>query len=296
MLDMKRFYFFGLMFSLMLNAAFSYADQDMDYIQAFESGSINWTKGVLRGKGIGSLSEKIGNQDKSRSTAINSAIQQARRNLLVAVYKIRIDSVVLVEEIIDSNKDFHEKILRMVEKAELVNQEYLSDGTVGVTLEMSIYAGFSELTLPLEIIQLETIKPIGHNAVYSDQKRNGIEVDGRKVVSANYTGLVVNAIGLNVLPAMAPMVIDEKGEQVYGAAYVSRDFAVRSGMSSYIEDLQAALKSKRVGKNPLVVRGLRTNGPALSVIVISNADAAKIRSSSENLKFLKKCRVMIVLD
>jgi len=44
------------------------------------------------------------------------------------------------------------------------------------------------------------------------------------------------------------------------------------------------------------VKGVKTQGPGRSDVVISNADAAAIRSAADNLTFMKKCRVMIVLD
>jgi hypothetical protein len=57
-----------------------------------------------------------------------------------------------------------------------------------------------------------------------------------------------------------------------------------------------AQNHQRVTNKPLIVKGLRTIGTGSPVIVISNADASKLRSSSEHLSFLKKCRVMIVVD
>jgi hypothetical protein len=41
---------------------------------------------------------------------------------------------------------------------------------------------------------------------------------------------------------------------------------------------------------------MKTQGPGKSDIIISNADAAALRSAADNLTFMKKCRVMIVLD
>jgi hypothetical protein len=83
---------------------------------------------------------------------------------------------------------------------------------------------------------------------------------------------------------------------VYGAAFVSREFAVQQGMSGYSRSVQAASQDKRVAGNPLTVKGLRTAENMQSTIVISDADAAKIKSASEHLSFLKKCRVIIVVD
>jgi hypothetical protein len=67
-------------------------------------------------------------------------------------------------------------------------------------------------------------------------------------------------------------------------------------MSGYSRDLKESLKDKRVSDYPLVVKGLKTSGPGRSEIVISNADASKLRGISESLYFMKKCRVIIVID
>ncbi len=95
---------------------------------------------------------------------------------------------------------------------------------------------------------------------------------------------------------MSPKIVDETGREVYGSAYVSREFAVQQGMTGYAKDLTAAQQNTRVTNDPLTIKGLKTEGPGKSDIVVSDADAGKVLSSSENLSFLQKCRVMIVLD
>ena len=57
-----------------------------------------------------------------------------------------------------------------------------------------------------------------------------------------------------------------------------------------------AQSNQRVTASPITVKGLKTGGAGRSDVVISNADAQLIRASSENASFMKKCRVMIVLD
>ena len=95
---------------------------------------------------------------------------------------------------------------------------------------------------------------------------------------------------------MSPRVYDEDGKEVYGSANVDREYAVQQGMSGYARDLTAAQSNQRVTANPMTVKGLRASGPGRSDLVISNADAQKIRTSAETMTFMKKCRVMIVLD
>jgi len=83
---------------------------------------------------------------------------------------------------------------------------------------------------------------------------------------------------------------------VYGSANVDREYAVQQGMSGYARDLTAAQSNQRVTANPVTVKALKTGGAGRSDLVISNADAGLIRASADNASFMKKCRVMIVLD
>jgi len=77
---------------------------------------------------------------------------------------------------------------------------------------------------------------------------------------------------------------------------VERNYAVQQGMTGYARDLTAAQSNPRVTNNPLSVKGVKTEGAGAADIMISNADAQAIRAATDNLSFLKKCRVMIVLD
>ncbi len=111
-----------------------------------------------------------------------------------------------------------------------------------------------------------------------------------------YTGMVVDARGIQARPAMSPRIFDEDGKEVYGSANVDREFAVKQGISGYTRDLSAAQSNQRVAANPVTVKALRTSGPGKSDLVISNADAQQIRALAESAAFMKQCRVMIVLD
>ena len=109
--------------------------------------------------------------------------------------------------------------------------------------------------------------------------------------------MIVDAKGLSeVKPAMVPKIVDETGKEIYGPAFVSREYAIQSGMTRYMKDIALARENVRVNPNPLIVKGLKTKSLGRSVIVVSNADASKLRHASENLSFLKQGRVIILLD
>jgi hypothetical protein len=284
----------GWIILVILHAANGYADENNDYIQQVASGSINWTKGLIQSKGKSDETRKYQEDGNFETMTINNAIEQARKNLLKTVYKVKIDAVTRLENIIDYNKDIQEKIFSMVYGIPVTQQNFIADGTAEAIIEMPMFNGFSQLILPLEITQIATIKPILNEKPDSVDKAENS--NSQQIMAAEYTGLVVNATGLNAVPAMAPKILDERGEQVYGGAYASRNFAVQFGMCLYVKDFHEALKHERVGENPLVVHGIRTHEAGFSDIVISNTEASKIRSSSKNIAFLKKCRVVIVLD
>jgi hypothetical protein len=288
---------------LLLPAAGVYA-QDQDLIETVGNGTVNWSKGVILAKGIGAPPEKYYGKPQARPMALRAAKLDALRNLLETTKGVQIDSHTMVNDFMVSSDVIAARVDGMVKGAQVVKQEYLSDGTVEITMQMSLNGGFAQLVLPQEIKQIETVRPVMPESQTMEQMSPTSQQPPMEPAAAAptagqsmvYTGLVVDARGIEARPAMAPKVLDESGQEVYGSAYVSREFAVQQGMSGYARDLTAAQSNPRVTNNPLTVKGLRTEGTGRSDIVVSNADASRLRSASENLSFLKKCRVMIVVD
>ncbi len=254
-------------------------------------GNINWSQGIITAVGIGSPPEKYYGKPQARPMALRAAQLVAYRNLLEVISGVRIDSTTVVRDSMVESDLIRSQVSGMVKGTQVVKKEYLSDGTVEVTLAMSLRGGFSQLILPTDIQQMPEIKTISPAPPITAQ-----EPMTPMPTASVYTGLVVDAHGIDARPAMSPKIFDENGQEVYGSGYVSREYAVQQGMTGYAKDLATAQANPRVTNEPLTVKGLRTEGPGKSNLVISNADAAKIRGASENLSFLKKCRVVIVLD
>ena len=278
---MKSKSMFALIIVVLLVIPLSaYSEQGQDLVEHGDKGIINWSKGIVQATGIGAPPEKLYGKPSARPMALRAAKLDAYRNILEVVRGVRINSTTVVRDYAVESDVIMSKVEGMVQGAEVVKKEYLSDGTVEITLQMDLRGGFSQLVLPEEIKPLESIKPL-------------VPVQSSSSV---YTGLVVDARGLHARPAMSPKVLDENGQEVYGSAFVSREYAVQQGMSGYAKTVAAARTNQRVTDNPLMVKGLRVEGAGHSDIVISNADASMLRSASENLSFMKKCRVMIVVD
>ena len=264
-------------------------------------GNINWSQGVITAVGIGAPPEKYYGKPQARPMALRAAQLVAYRNLLEVISGVMIDSTTVVRDSMVESDLIRSQVNGMVKGTEVVKKEYLSDGTVEVTLAMSLRGGFSQLILPTDIQQMpeiKTIPPAPPTPAQEPMTPGPMTTEPMTPMPTPsvYTGLVVDAHGIAARPAMSPKILDENGQEVYGSGYVSREYAVQQGMTGYAKDLATAQANPRVTNEPLTIKGLRTEGPGKSNLVISNADAAKIRSASENLSFLKKCRVVIVLD
>jgi hypothetical protein len=227
------------------------------------TGKVDWTTGVITAVGIGAPPAQPANAAQARAMAERAAQVVAYRNLLEAVKGVRVDSTTLVENFMVTSDVIKTEVSGIVQGAMVMDKKYMSDGSVEVTVGMKLSGALADTLLPKGQL---------------------------------YTGLIVDARGLGIRPAMAPKVLNEDGKEVYGSAWISRDYAVREGMVGYLKDPVAAQANPRVTDKPLMVKALKPSGDARVDMVISNAEAAMLHNAAQNLSMLEKCRVIILVD
>lgn len=247
---------------------------------AGSDGSIDWTKGVVTATGFGAPPSNAVNAAQARAMAERAAFLVATRNLLETIKGIRVDSATLVENMIVSSDVIKTEVNGFVQGAQIIKKQVSPDGSVQVTVAMKLNGEFSNTFLP--------------------QSSGGAEVipmpQGQAPPSTAFTGLIVDARGVGVRPAVAPKIRNEEGREVYGSAFVNRQYAVEQGMVGYLKDVESAKGNPRVTDRPLLVKALKTDGPNKTDLVISNSDAQVLHGMKENLTFLEKARVMVILD
>ena len=251
-------------------------DDSNQVIESLGTGEVNWSTNVIRGVGSGAPNQDAPNIAVARLGAERAAKLDAMRNILETVKGVRIDSQTTVVNFTTQSDVINSRIEGFVRGARVVKTRYLSDGGVEVIIEVPITGGLAD-TVYGNIGGLGTLS---------------VPKTGNPV----YTGLIIDARGIGAKPAMSPKVLDEDGKEVYGSAYVSREFAIKQGIVGYAKDVNAAKQNERVTANPVIVKGLKTKGAGSSDIVISNSDAAGLRDASKNLNFLEQTRVIIVVD
>jgi hypothetical protein len=110
-----------------------------------------------------------------------------------------------------------------------------------------------------------------------------------------YTGLIFDAQSLTFTPSGSVKILDEDGREVYGSAYVAKDWADKHGIVSYAKSLDQAKANQRVAGNPLVIKAIRVAGPNNKDLVISNDDARRVRDLAKHLNFLDAAKVVIIV-
>jgi len=253
------------------------------YMQDTGSGKVDWTSQMLRSTGIGAPNVNFP-LPQQRAGALRAAKMDALRNLLETVKGINLDSETLVENAIVTNDQIQTKVQGAVRGFRVVDTRYMSSGDVEVDVEVPLTGILTDALLPQGFGG--DISPSGGAA--------GLETP--PAAGGAVSGLIVDARGLGLRPAMAPRILDEQGNEVYGSKFVDREYAVDIGMVGYEKDVNRAAKNERVASTPMVVKGVQASGPNKTDVVIGAADVAKVQGTAENANFLQHCKVMFILD
>lgn len=254
--------------------------------QVGDKGVVNYEDAYIEAIGIGAPPEKYYGKPNARPMAERAAKVDAMRNMLEVVKGVQINSQTVVRDFVTESDVINAQVEGLVRGAYKVGEtNYMSDGTVEIRMRMPL-SGIAKAVF---------------NKSFADDKKTDTPpppITARPTPAGGdiFTGLVVDARGLHARPAMSPKIVDENGAEVYGSLVVSKEYAVQQGVSGYARDLTAAQGNTRVTNNPITVKGLSAEGAGKSDIKISTDDARKLRSVKENIDFMKKCRVMIVLD
>jgi len=252
--------------------------------QVPNAGNINWQDQIIRSTGIGAPNPKMP-LAAQRAGALEAAKRIALRNLLETVKGMSITSETTVRNAMMENDIITTKVSGIIRNFRVVDTRYMSSGDVEVDVEVPMSGVLTDALLPswgqpMPVGQGYPVDPSGYSL-----PQNTV-----------FTGLIVDARGLGTRPAMAPKILDETGNEVYGTGYVSREYAVQIGVVGYEKDINRAKSNERVTDNPLVVKAVKTSGANNSDLVISSNDAQNVVGAAKNLNFMENCKVMIILD
>ena len=111
-----------------------------------------------------------------------------------------------------------------------------------------------------------------------------------------YTGLIVRTSDPKFKPSLLPRLIEEKSNAVlYEPAMVQRGILIKRGVVAFAERLNARNVKKRVGRTPLILKGVGTKNQT-GDLILSEKDAKWLRDAEERGKFLSRAAVAIVIE
>ena len=289
------------------------------------NGGINWTSGIVIAKGSGAPSPDVQNPAQGRILAKRAAISDARRNLLETLEGVRVASTTVVKEYMVENDVIKTRVHGIVKGSKVTDTKYMSDGSVEVTVSMSIKGDLLSLFLkpvgkkavaPVKVIEGDTSKPeampekpvaepapdvkgTSESKVAKTEEPKAEEPKAEELPPLklpDYTGLVVDARTLKLKPALIPRILESSGKELYHSEVVSPEGAAENGVALYSRDLTAAQTNSRVTNNPITLKAEKVSDKSPSDIVMSDKDAEIFRAIIKQKGFLKQCRVMIVID
>lgn len=239
---------------------------------------------------------KLQNVEQSNSEVGNVDISQRVRNLIL---KVNFDGDYTVHEYIAMNPRIARRFERNPISSRPVDTKFLSDGSVlaeyDVNLTGTLLKTLMPMTgggMPLAPLCCPTCKRPWPETLAVPE---GVTLIPKETgLTTNYTGIVIDASGLKLSPALFPKILNEDDKEVYGLSFVAGNSAQDLGLISYVHSLSDAYRNDRAGLNPLRIDALRVSGRLNCDIVIANSDAVRMHQSQSNLKLLEHCQVIVI--
>ena len=300
---MKKIIFFGLVVSVLgftpLHTVVGSSHEDCAGVgclpqeaqnqctKNFREGCIDWANGVFYAVGFGVPNTKFKSAAQRNYSAQVAAEQVAMRNLLRLVETTLLDSETTVQDGMLESDRIRTKIKGKIRNVQMVGApRYMSDGSVNVIMKMQMR----------EVVKVLADDP-GIKAFSAPQEIQTPQALGSaSTASGVFTGLLIDARGTEISPALSPKVLNEDGDVIYGFANVDRQFSLEQGMMGYLKDPQAARSNERIKDRPFEIKALNSSGKNNADLVISNADGVRLRQMNREQSFLREARVMVVLD
>ena len=245
---------------------------------------------------ISAIGYGLPSQNGNMILARRAAIVDAQRNLLERINGVQIDSETFMEDFTISSDIVRSQVSGLIKGAVITDEGENLDGSYYVELSVPMYGrngSVASIAIPALTANMQ------QQSFASADLNNFTEQEVRVFTSSAYTGVIVNAEGMNLERTFAPVIYDTDGRVIYGIQNLDKDLAITYGMVEYSESLEeSAGGNSRAGNNPLVINAVDVKGGKNSVnkvnVVVSVEDGNKILLANERSGMLVNCAVVFV--
>lgn len=259
----------GLLLACTGLALAQFASTDTRVTETLTHGKVDWTDGLALSQGSATGATR-------RGAAVgtgHAAFQAARQSLGRLLGQMRLDATQTLGQAMQAGAVSPQALDGVFEQATIAATQYGAGGAVETTVQLPLAGALTALLLPA----------------------GGAQTAPEPTTEAVHTGVVIDARGLAVQPALLPHIIDEQGQPLYTPALVEREAAIQQGYVAYAKAFDQPPLPARIGNQPLVVRALRVTGTARVDVVLSMAEAARLRDYAATRRLVRQCRVLIVI-
>lgn len=246
-----------------------------------EEERIDWSMGVIQATGIGIPPERFKSVSQARAMAKRAAHVVALGRLLEIIEGIQVDSTSVVKNFILESDIVKTSVRGMVNGARVVKETPYPDGSYEVTLEIN-----------LSTVQQPFRPTSGMSPPAIEWKSEPPTPPA--LSDGNYTGLIINAEGLNVQECLRPKIVMEDGQVVYSQEYVDSKVLAKRHVAGYVKGLDRAKTHERVRATPIMFKAVALAPGSQTDLVIQDADAQLLHMDPKHMDFLKHAKVVIV--
>ena len=250
-------------------------------------GYIDWEEGYIYAVGDGVPPAEAVNPAQARVMAKRAAIDTALARLLEMAKAVRVDAESTTVNFVNESYVVRTRVSGLVANAEIVKLRHFEDGSYQILMRMPINGieGLASAILPIQIEKVIHVR-IAYEITAEEMQEE---------MKAAYTGLIVDARGLEVKPAMYPRLVTQAGKVIYDIMAANPNIVIQQGLVDYCSSLEAAMRCPRIGENPLTVEAIAVSGTYGADLVLSEEDAEKILQADASGHFLSEARVVIVI-
>ncbi|QJB57857.1 hypothetical protein [Pseudodesulfovibrio sp. zrk46] len=263
------------------------------YVQSYsQNATLSWGTGEIVVPRV--LATQIGGDSSLSPLAVRKATSSARKQLLDIIMSVRIDAKRTVSAYLSEDADLAARVRGAVQNSPLERPNVFGEeGEVRVSEHFR--GKLAELVLPTTIQFQSGIPPKLSTSMEQSMGYQGA-VPEKAGSGSSYTGVIIDARGMKVTPALVPVVYGQDGVGAYGAFQVSRANAVEKGVVAYATAADPALLRERVGANPLTVRAVSAYGSWRTDILITTPMANLVRAIMRTPELSEKCSVVVVIS
>ena len=254
-------------------------------------GRIDWENRVIYSVGDGVMPPDVVSAAQARVRSKRAAIDEAYGRMVEMANEVRVDAESTTRNYINENRVVRTKVSGMVKNAEVEEIKQ-----VMMKMSMDGAKGLGSVLLPVQMERVRNVRVVSHTK--RGAMSSAIEPAQESITkkAENYTGLIIDAMGLGAKPAMYPRVLDESGDSVYDVASANPNATIEEGLTGYRKSIDAAKQVARIGNNPLIIKAQKINGKYNADIVVSDSDAQKIFQADSKGGILGEAKVVVVID